>query len=132
MFPGIFHGYLHLGFAFEFNQPAIIAEALSMVCVNDEESSKTESIFTISEKLAGGPRQPGQKTLRQLMDEVRRDEVLKKSIEGPYVRDRSKNIADNAMTHIIKYTAQYSICDLQLEERLHEMIDTCSKQLPVP
>jgi hypothetical protein len=100
-----------------------------MVCVNDAESNKIEPIFVISEKLAGGPRQPGQKTLRHLMEEVQRDEVLKQSIEGPYVRDRSKNIADNAMTQLVKYTAQYSISDDQLEERLDEMVDTCSKQL---
>lgn len=99
-----------------------------MVCVNDAESSKAEPIFTTSEKLAGGPRQPGQKSLRQLMEEVRGDEVLERSIEGPYVRDRSKNIADNAMTHMVRYTSQYSISDHQLEERLEEMIDTCGKQ----
>ena len=64
------------------------------------------------------------------MEEVRRDEALKQSIEGPYVRDRSKNIAHNAMTHIVKYTAQYSISNDQMEERLDEMVDTCSKQLP--
>lgn len=100
-----------------------------MVYVNDAESNKIEPIFTISEKHAGGPRQQGQKTLRQLMEEVRTDEVLKQSIEGPFVRDRSKNIADNAMTQIIKYTAQYSISDDQLEERLDEMVDTCGKTL---
>ncbi|KAJ9614042.1 hypothetical protein H2200_002178 [Cladophialophora chaetospira] len=126
VFTSIFHGYLHLGFAFEFNQPAIVAEALSMVCVNDAESTKIEPIFARSETLAGGPRQPGQKSLRRLMEEVRGDEILKRSIEGPYVRDRSKNIADNAMTQIVKYTAQYSISDEQLEGRLDEMVDTCS------
>lgn len=101
-----------------------------MVCVNDAESGKAEPIFTISEQLAGGPRQPGRKTLRHLMEEVRGDEVLKHSIEGPYVRDRSKNIADNAMTQMIKYTAQYSVSNDTLEERLDEMIDICGKHLP--
>lgn len=126
--PGIFHGYLHLGFAFEFNQPAIVAEALSMVCVNDAESGMTEPIFTTSEKLAGRPTQSGHVTLRHLMEKIREDEILKQSIEGPYVRDRSKNIADNAMTRIINYTAMYSISDDTLEERLDEMIDICSKK----
>ena len=66
------------------------------------------------------------------MEEVRRHEVLKLSIEDPYTRDRSKIIADNAMKQIVKYTAQYSISDDQLEERLDEMVDTCGKQLPTP
>lgn len=99
-----------------------------MVCVNDMESTKAESIFVVSERLAGGPRQLGQKTLRQSMEEVRSDEALKKSIEGPYFRDRSKNIADNAMSQVVKYTAQYSISEAQLEERLDEMVDISSKQ----
>jgi hypothetical protein len=103
-----------------------------MICVNDAESTKTEPIFVNSERLAGGPRQPGQKTLHHLMIEVQRDEVLKQSIDGPYVRDRSKNIADNAMTQIIQYTAQYSISDNQLEERWEEMVDTCSNQPIAP
>jgi hypothetical protein len=103
-----------------------------MVCVNDVESHKIEPIFVNSEQLASGLRQPDQKTLRHLMEEVRIDEVLTRSIEGPYVGDRSKNIADNAMSQIVKYTSQYSISDDQLEDRVNEMVDTCSKLLPAP
>ena len=126
---GIFHGFLHLGFAFEFNQPAIVAEALGMVCVNDAESEIIEPIFLNSERLASGARQKGRKTLRQLMEEARDDGILKKSIEGPYVRDRSKNVMNNTAARMMKYTAQYSISDDQLEERLHEMVDTCGRHL---
>jgi hypothetical protein len=126
---GIFHGFLHLGFAFEFNQPAIVAEALGMVCVNDAESEIIEWVFLNSEQFAGGARKRGRKTLRQLMEEARKDEILKKSIEGPYVRDRSKNVITNAAAQMMRYTAQYSLSDDQLEERIHEMVDTCGRQL---
>lgn len=98
-----------------------------MVCVNDQESEILEPIFLHSEKLAGGAEQRGQKSLRQLMEEARADEILKAAIEGPYVRDRSKNIVKNNAAQILRYTAQYSICDDQLEKRLDEMVDTCGR-----
>lgn len=128
---GIFHGYIHLGFALEFNQPAIVAEALSMGCIHDSDSNRIVPIFTQSEQLAGGPRQPGEKTLRHIMEEMRGNETLRKSIDGPHLYDRSKNVADNAMQEMIKYAAQYSISGDQLEEKMDEMIDTCSKELMI-
>jgi Questin oxidase-like len=113
----------------EYNQPALVAEALAMACVHDPDSNKIAPIFTESEKLAGGPRQSGKKTLRQIMEEIRESNSLRASIDGENAIDRTKNVADNAGQEMIKYAAQYSISDDQLENRMNEMIDTVCKKL---
>ena len=130
--PGIFHPYLHLGFAFEYNQPALVAESLAMASVHAPDYEKMEPVYIESETLAGGPRQPGQKTLRQLMQEMRENKILRTSIDGNNLIDRSKNVADNAMQKLIEYAAQYSISDDQLEDRMYEMIATCCNELFYP
>ncbi|KAK5704726.1 hypothetical protein LTR17_021640 [Elasticomyces elasticus] len=126
LYCGIFHPYLHLGYAFEFNQPALVAEALAMACVHEPDQEQMGRLYNDAENLAGGSRQPGKKTLRQIMEEMRDNEALRTSSEGNNKIDRSKNVADNAAQEMINYAAQYSISDGQLEERVNEMIDTCS------
>lgn len=124
---GIFHPYIHLSYALEYNQPALVAEALAMACVHEPDAKKEAPIWLESEKLAGGPLQPGKKTLREIMEEIHNNEILRASIEGPNPVDRIKNVADNAIEEMIKYGAEYSISESQLQERIDEMIDTCCK-----
>ena len=82
-----------------------------------------------AEAKASGPRQRGRKTLRELLQEVRTSDTLRKSIDGADKIDRSMNVAHNAANEMIKYASQYSISGDQLEERLDEMVDTCCKKL---
>ena len=96
-----------------------------MASVHDPDGEKMAPIFIESENAAGGPRQPGKKSLRQLMEEMRESETLRSSIDGKNLIDRSKNVADNAAQEMIEYGAQYSLIDDQLEGRVDEMIDTC-------
>ena len=103
-----------------------------MACVHDPDSNKIAPIFLESEKLAGGPRQPGKKTLRQIMEEMREDKALEGSLYGNNPIDKTKNVADNATQEVIKYAAQYSISDDQLDERMREMIDTVCKKPTIP
>ena len=51
---GIFHPYLHFGYAFEYNQPALVAEGLAMASVHDPDFEKMGPIYIEAEKLAGG------------------------------------------------------------------------------
>lgn len=129
---GIFHSYIHLGYAFEFNQPAILAQGLAMACVHDPDSEKIAPIFLESEKQAGGPRQKGKKTLLQIMQEIRENKTLRGCIDGDNPIDRTKNVADNATNEMVKYAAQYSVSEDQLQERMDEMYDTCCKRAPQP
>ena len=96
-----------------------------MLCVHDPESEKLVPIFTEAEKRAGGPGQAGNKTLRKIFEDIRTNPILKASIDGNNPIDRTKNVADNATEEFIKYAAQYSISDEQLQGSIDEMVDTC-------
>ena len=98
-----------------------------MASVHNPDFEKMAPIFTESEKLAGGAGKPGEKALRQLMEEMRESGDFWASSDGDNKIDRSKNVADNATPGVVEYAAQYSISDIQLEDRMDEMIDTCCK-----
>ena len=100
-----------------------------MACVHDPDSDKIAPIFLDAEKAAGGPRQHGNKTLRQIMEEIRTNDILRDCIDGDNKIDRTKNVADNATKEMVKYASQYSIADDQLDAKMDEMLETCCKTL---
>lgn len=120
---GIFHPYLHLRYAFEFNQPAIVAEALAMAAVHDPEGEKAAAFFTKVEMLAGGPGQQGERGFHDIIEDMRQNKTLTNNIYGRGKINKAPDVADGA-PGIVKYLSQYSIPDAQLEEELDEMIDT--------
>lgn len=124
---GIFHAYLHLGFAFEYNQPAVIAEGLAMAAVHDPDANKIAPIYLEAEKLASASGRPGKMSLREIMEELRASNNVRAVIDGNDKIDRSKNVADNAMQKIIQYASKYSLSDSQLEDKVNEQINTCCK-----
>ena len=128
---GIFHPYLHLGYAFEYNQPAIVAEGLAMASVHDPEFDLVGPVYIDAERLAGGPRQHGKKTLRELMAGLRADKSLGAARNGENKVDRSHNVAEHAPRVVEEYTAQYSIASDQLEEKVDESIDTACEYDPL-
>ena len=100
-----------------------------MSCIHDPNALKMAGFFSESEKLAGGPRQPGENTLRQIMESMRDKHAFQTSINGQDKVDRSKNVMDNAGQEVIRYASQYSISPDQLEERMYEMVDTCCEDV---
>jgi hypothetical protein len=116
---------LHLGYAFEFSQPAIVAEGLAMASVHDPDYEKMGPIFIQAEALAGEPGKRGDQSLRELLEAAREDARLTSSMDGENKIDRSKNVADHAQSPIAEYAAQYTLSEDQLTERVNEMVDTC-------
>ena len=72
---GLVHPLIHLGFGIEFNQPAIIAQGLAQTAVHDDWLGRT--FFLPAEKMAGGVGKPGQKSLLQLINEMRADKAAR-------------------------------------------------------
>lgn len=128
MILGIFHPYIHLGYAFEYNQPAIVAEAIAMACVHEPDPDEMAPIYIWSERLSREKSQSDKKDLRQIMEDVRQSTVLQASIDGDNSLDRSKNVVANATNPMVEQAAAYSISEPDLEERLYEMFDICRKK----
>lgn len=122
LFAGFLHPIIHLGFGIEFQQPAIIAEALAQAAVHD---NWMKSLFLETEKAAeanrGSDRQT--KTIVQLLDEVKGDEKLSRAPhfdDGNKIRD---GILKRAPDEMIRIASQYNIEEDELEERTAEMIN---------
>ncbi|KAI9822586.1 MAG: hypothetical protein M1827_000305 [Pycnora praestabilis] len=117
MFGGFLHPIIHLGFGIEFQQPAIIAEALAQAAVHDSWMGK----FLLPAEKASTPGKPSTKSLVSLLDEIRQDKKLSNAAhwdDGNKLRD---GIFVRAPEEMIKYASQWTVSPNQLEEKTAEM-----------
>jgi hypothetical protein len=122
MYAGFLHPIIHLGFGIEFQQPAIIAEALAQAAVHDNWMAP---LFLGCEKAAKGRRGKDgpRKTIVQILEETREDDKLSKAAhfnDGNKIRD---GILQRAPEEMIKYATQYTVREEEVEEKTAEMIN---------
>ncbi|CAF9922935.1 MAG: hypothetical protein HETSPECPRED_005195 [Heterodermia speciosa] len=113
---GFLHPIIHLGFALEFNQPALVAEALAQAAAHDTYMSK---FFLPAEKAAATEERS--KSLVELLDEIRADQKLSTAAhwnDGNKIRD---GILIRAPDEMITYASQYKVSENELEEKTAEM-----------
>ncbi|KAL6702627.1 hypothetical protein ACN47E_001296 [Coniothyrium glycines] len=123
LFAGLLHPIIHLGFGIEFQQPALIAEALAQAAVHDdwmallflgcEEAVKTK-------RSGEGER----KTIVQLLEQGRKDATLSQAArfeDGNKIRG---GVLERAYEEMIDLATEYRIKDEDdLEEKTAEMIN---------
>lgn len=125
LFMGFLHPLIHLGFGVEFNQPAIIAEALAQAAVH---SDWMGPFFFESEKAAAKRKASGEKpkSLVGLLEDIRADEKLKNS---PHWDDPNKirdGIMARAPENMLEVTAKFFLegsSEAELERKTAEMIN---------
>ncbi|KAF4630723.1 hypothetical protein G7Y89_g7417 [Cudoniella acicularis] len=121
LYGGFLHPLIHLGFGIEFNQPAVIAEALAQAAIHDNWTGK---YLLAAEKAAKASPLSKSKTLPDLLDEIRADKKLSRAAEwadGNKIRD---GILVRAHDEMLKYATQWVVTPLNLEEKTAEMIST--------
>jgi hypothetical protein len=121
-YPGLIHPLIHLGFGLEFNQPAIVAQGLAQAAVHDDWIGR--EFFLPAEKIAGGIGKPGQKSLLQLLNELRADTALVESVRWGDANKIRDGVLTRAPGEMLKYAAQFTVSEEQVEERLADMINT--------
>lgn len=121
---GLIHPLIHLGFGLEFNQPAVVAQALAQTAVHDDWMGR--DFFLPVEKMAGGIGKPGKKTLLQLLNEVRTDKTLAHSAKWEDV-NKIRGVLSRAPQEMLKYAAEYTVPEDQVDERIADMINTIGK-----
>ncbi|KAJ5665229.1 uncharacterized protein N7477_007677 [Penicillium maclennaniae] len=121
LFGGLIHPLIHLGFGIEFNQPAIVAQALAQAAVHDEWMGP--AFFLPVEKLAGGIGKPGKKSLLQLLDEIRDNKALRESAHWSDANKMRDGVLHRAPNEMLKIAAQYTVSEDQVGERLADMIN---------
>ncbi|KAJ5913130.1 hypothetical protein N7504_002013 [Penicillium tannophilum] len=122
LFGGLVHPLIHLGFGLEFNQPAIVAQALAQAAVHDDWMGR--DYFLPAERLAGEVGKPGQKSLLQLLTEIRKDQTLKSSVRFSDSNKFRDGVLHRAPQEMLQYAAQYTVSAEQIPERLADMINT--------
>ena len=70
--------------------------------------------------MADGIGKPGRKSLIQLLEEIRKDETLFRSVKSTDV-NKFREMFRRAPQEMLKYAAQYTVSEDQLEDRLTEM-----------
>ncbi|OKL58123.1 hypothetical protein UA08_06430 [Talaromyces atroroseus] len=100
MFSGVLHPIIHLGFGVEFEQPAIIAEALAQAAVHHNR----EASHLIDSEKAAKAQGSDSKPIVLLLDEIYAD-------------------PDRASRNITKYASQVHVSEENLEEKTAEMIN---------
>lgn len=80
--------------------------------------------FLPAEKLAGGIGKPGKKSLLQLLSEIQADNALAECVQWSDENKIRDGVLKRAPREMLKYAAEYTVSEDQLEERLADMINT--------
>jgi hypothetical protein len=112
---------IHLGFGIEFKQPAIIAEALAQACVHVNWTGK---FLLATEKAAKSHSAPSNKTIPELLDEIRADKKLSTAADWDDNNKIRDGIIVRAPDEMIKYATQWTVTPENLEQKTVEMINS--------
>ncbi|KAK5807054.1 hypothetical protein VI817_001312 [Penicillium citrinum] len=128
---GVYHPLIHLGFGVEFEQPAIIAEALAQAASHDR--MNIEDLFFEAENLASKTKAQQiqkPKPLIELLSEVRASETIRNGPRWSDLGGKMKNgVIGRAGDALAKIASQFAIRDddhEDLERRTAEMISVCA------
>lgn len=80
--------------------------------------------FLPAEKMAGEIGKPGQKSLLQLLNEIRADQALKDSVRWADENKIRDGVLARAPEVMLKYAAQFTVSEEQVDDRLADMINT--------
>lgn len=126
MFAGLVHPIIHLGFGIEFQQPAIIAQALAQASVHQDYLS--DQFFDLASTAAAASSYSA-KSLMQIMKEMRADETVRNASRHGDTDVFEDGILKRASETIIHHCSKWSVPEDKIPERLAEMINTASMSL---
>ena len=81
-----------------------------------------------AEKAAGGVGKPGKKTMLQLLEEAAADKKLAHSASWADGNKLQDGVLKQAPEEMIKYAAQFTVSEEQMQEKFAETVDTSGKQ----
>jgi hypothetical protein len=122
MYAGFYHPIIHLGFGVEFEQPAIIVEALAQAAVH---SGWVDDFLLGAEKQAKDATTPS-KSMVQLLAECRANDTIKSS---PHYDDANKlrdGIFVRAKEEMTTVASQWRVSPPELRKKTAEMINNAA------
>ena len=124
---GFLHPLIHLGFALEFKQPAIVAEALAQAALHRDYLAP---FFLGAEKQANQTVEISssiRKTLYDLLDEIRANEKLATSAHWDDDNKIRDGVLVRAPQEMIDIASQWTVRSEDLELRNAEMVNAVGK-----
>lgn len=124
---GFLHPLIHLGFALEFKQPAIVAEALAQAALHRDYLAP---FFFGAEKQAKQTSQDASsktKTLYDLLDEIRANEKLATSAHWDDDNKIRDGVLVRAPQEMIDIASQWTVRSGDLEIRNAEMVNAVGR-----
>ena len=116
---GYLHPLIHLGFGIEFQQPAIIAEALGQTCIH---STWQDSIFIETER-AVEEQKPHRKNFVDIWDSIRADQKLSTAARWEDDNKLRDGLLARASHKMIQYASHWQVDPSNLEEATAEIIN---------
>lgn len=128
MYDGAYHSIIHLGLGAEFQQPAVIAEALAQAAAHD--SFDTNWFFHGAEKLAEeSTASTSSKTLIALAREAAADATIREAAQTPGLigtMKMKKAIFPKAGDKVLSLASQFRVKPEELKLKTAEMIAFCA------
>ncbi|RAH72929.1 questin oxidase family protein [Aspergillus aculeatinus CBS 121060] len=121
LFAGLVHPIIHLGFGIEFQQPAIVAQALAQASVHQDYLGG--DFYKPAAAAAAGAPTPT-KTLMEIMDEMRASQTLREAAVHGDSEVFADGILKRAGAEVIRACSQWTVPEDKIRERLVEMINT--------
>ncbi|PYH94689.1 hypothetical protein BO71DRAFT_352975 [Aspergillus ellipticus CBS 707.79] len=118
LFSGLWHPWIHLGYALEFEQPCLMAEALAQIATHP--LWDFHKVLLPTEKVAG---RYGTKSMIEIMEDIHKDEKL---MAAPIYDNLNRYIdvfnraPDEMIKHASKYTVKLEEMDAKVAES-HEV-----------
>jgi hypothetical protein len=123
MFAGLVHPIIHLGFGIEFQQPAIVAQALAQASVHQDYLG--EQFFNLATDAAAA-RSHTKVSLMQIMKEMRADETVRNASMHGDTDVLEDGILKRASEEVIHHCSKWTVPENRIPEKLAEMVNTAS------
>ena len=120
---GFLHPLIHLGFALEFKQPAIVAEALAQAALHRDYLGP---LFMGAEKAAAQYRDDSSskmKSLQSLLNEIRQNEKVATAAHWGDDNKIRDGVLVRAPQEMIDITSHWTVLEKDLEFRNAEMVN---------
>lgn len=115
---GILHSLIHLGFGVEFEQPAIVAEALAEAAVHPDELGRY-----YGEIAKRGVVGNGKEGLYNLYKELRANKKIVGATAFESCVPCGEDIFKVAMTDMVDIASRYRVREDELDERMNEVVN---------
>ncbi|KAI7971922.1 hypothetical protein EIK77_007521 [Talaromyces pinophilus] len=122
LYDGVLHGLMHVGYAFEFEQPLILAEALAEAAITTEYLDRIiDDVVAYKENNKTVP----DSDLMSIYPRLRADPTIFHAVRSTDGRNKLRDgLIARAKQNMIPYLAEFSVKPLQIKRKTAELANT--------